>query len=403
MGCPTHLTFMPRGNITNYERREQAYVKHGLLEHYLSGLAYKVGTTWDALAYVDGFAGPWMTKDPEYADSSFGIAIDALSRCQAGLRATHQREIQIESILVEHDKEASELLKRFAASKRAPCFDVHALSGEFVEKIPDIEQIISANTQNPFRFVFLDPTGWAKIPMLRLQSFLRHRSCEVLINLMTRHIIRFLGEADREDSYHELFGRNEVLDKLRNTPRDERTDQAVREYCRSLRLLCGFKYVSSAVILKPNEESIGYFLVYATNDHHGILVFKDAEIKAARIQDNIRQEVRVKKAGGQLELPSADGPVRSRLILELRQRYGRRARGKVLQLLSTTTSAEGVPYKDLFCEAMAFPLVTPNDLVGWLKELKPHIEVKLAGQPTRRKPSPSEDFRVVVINEQALR
>lgn len=388
----------------NYEGgREQAYVKHGLLEQYLSGLAYKVGRTWDAIVYVDGFAGPWLTKDPEYADSSFGIAIEALRRCQAGLRASHQREIKIESILIEHDKVASDLLKRFAASKNAPGFGVHALSGEFVEKIPDIEQIISSNTQNPFRFVFLDPTGWAKIPMLRLQSFLRHRSCEVLINLMTRHIIRFLEEPDREDSYHDLFGRNEVLDKLRNTSRDERTDQAVREYCRSLRILCGYKYVSSAVILKPNVESIGYFLVYATNDHHGIVVFKDAEIRAARIQDDIRQEIRVRKAGGQLEFPSDEGPLKSRLILELRQRYGQRARGKVIKLLSGKTPVGGVLYEDLFCEAMAFPLVTPNDLVRWLEEMKPHIEIKLGRSPTQRKPSPSEDFRIVVINEQALR
>src|SRR6266576_2015701 len=102
MGCLSHLSFMPK-DLTNYERREQAYVKHGLLEHYLSGLAYKVGTTWDALVYIDGFAGPWLTKDPQYADSSFGIAIDVLSRCQAGLRESRQREIQIESILVEHD------------------------------------------------------------------------------------------------------------------------------------------------------------------------------------------------------------------------------------------------------------------------------------------------------------
>src|SRR5258708_33458498 len=106
---------MPRGNLSNYERREQAYVKHGLLEEYLSGLAYRVGRKWDSLVYVDGFAGPWLTKDPDYADSSFGIAIQALQRCQAGLRTSHQRELHIESILVEHNKGAAELLKSFAS------------------------------------------------------------------------------------------------------------------------------------------------------------------------------------------------------------------------------------------------------------------------------------------------
>jgi hypothetical protein len=47
MGCPTHLSFMPRVNLSNYEGgREQAYVKHSLLEIYLPELAFRVGKKW---------------------------------------------------------------------------------------------------------------------------------------------------------------------------------------------------------------------------------------------------------------------------------------------------------------------------------------------------------------------
>lgn len=403
MGYPTHALFMPKVDFSNYNKREQAYVKHCLLEEYLPDWAYKVGSKWDSLVYVDGFAGPWQTKHPDYADSSFGIAVDALRRCQTGLHEGRGRDLHMESILVDQDRAAFAHLEEFAAGKRAPGFAVHPMCGQFVDQIPAIDQLIKERTQNPFQFVFLDPHGWADIPMQRLQPFLQKRSCEVLINLMTRHIIRFLGEPDRADSYHNLFGREEVLDVLRNTPPNERIDQAVREYCRSLRLLCNFKYVSEAVILEPNEESILYFLIYATNHPRGVEVFKAAEIKAARIQDDLRQEARVRKAGGQLEFPSDDGRPRSRLIWELQQRYADIARRKVINVLSTNTSAEGVPYKELFCEAMAFPLVTPDDLVAWLKALKPNIEVNLGGVPSRRKPRPSEDFRVMVINPKALK
>jgi hypothetical protein len=65
--------------------------------------------------------------------------------------------------------------------------------------------------------------------------------------------------------------------------------------------------------------------------------------------------------------------------------------------------SSGVAYADLFCEAMAFPLVTPNDLVEWLKALEPNIKVNLAGVSSRKKPKPSEDYRVVVINSKALK
>ena len=156
----------------------------------------------------------------------------------------------------------------------------HALCGKFVDQIPIVNKLIQKNAPNPFKFVFLDPKGWSDIPMRQMQPFLKGRSCEVLINLMTRHIIRFLDEPDRAESYNDLFGREDVLDTLKKTPREnnERNpEQAVREYCRSLKLVCGFKFVSSAVILEPDEESVKYYLVYGTNDFHGIEVFKKAK------------------------------------------------------------------------------------------------------------------------------
>ncbi len=344
---------MPKVDISIYAGREQAYVKHCLLEEYLPEWAYKVGTAWDSLVYVDGFAGPWETKHPEYADSSFGIAIDALRRCSLGMQEGRGRQLGIHSILVEENKAAFAHLEKFAAGKSISGFRVSALCGEFAQQIPAINALISRTTRNPFRFVFLDPKGWSDIPMVKLQPLLRNRSCEVLINLMTRHIIRFLDEPDREGSYHNLFGRSEVLDLLRNTPAEnnERAEQAVREYCRSLRQLCDFKYVSSAVVLEPNEESVRYFLVYATNHPRGVEVFKAAESKAARIQDDIRHETHIRKTKQPVFL-FGDGPPKSRLTSQLRTRYIHRARQKVLELLSENISPAGLPYADLFCEAM---------------------------------------------------
>lgn len=77
---------MPEVDLANYLGREQAYVKHCLLEDYLPDWAYKVGSAWDSLVYVDGFAGPWQTTHADYADSSFGVAIKALHQCQADCR-----------------------------------------------------------------------------------------------------------------------------------------------------------------------------------------------------------------------------------------------------------------------------------------------------------------------------
>lgn len=395
---------MPKLDFSNYEgRREQAYVKHSLLEVYLPELAYRIGRTWDSLAYIDGFAGPWQTHDPDHADSSFGVAIEALRRSQKGLRDAHGQELHLNCVLVEKDNVAFAELERFAATETSSEFEVHALHGEFVKKIPSIDQFAKGGGKDPFKFVLLDPTGWADIPMDKLQPFLGNRPCEVLINLMTKHIIRFLEQPDRENSFRGLFARPGVVEVLRDTPPDQRVERAVQEYSISLKQLCNFKYVSSAVIMEPDREAVRYYLVFATNHPRGVEVFKAAENKAAKIQDNVRQESRVRKAGGQLEFPSANGPLKSRLVLELLQRYTENAREDVLTTLRENASTRGVPYADLFCEAMAFPLVTPNDLVGWLRALEPNIEIRLAGIPSRKKPRPSEDYHVAVINSKALK
>lgn len=391
---------MPK--ISNYEGgREPARVKHSLLEGYLPELVYRIGRTWDSFAYVDGFAGPWKTNDPNHADSSFRVAIDALRRSQKGLRDAHQRELQVTCILVEKDNIAFAELERSAASETSSEFEVHALHGEFIEKLSAIDEIAKAGGKNPFKFVLLDPTGWAQVPMERLKSFLHGRSSEVLVTLMTRDINRFLGQEDRSESYRRLFDRPGVLEKLRNTPPEERAEQAVLEYSQSLKELCGFQYVSAAVLLEPNKEAIRYFLVYGTKHYRGIEVFKTAEIKAAKLQDDLRHQAHIQKTG-QPALMFDPNPPKSRKAVALHLRYAERARNRVVAILAASRSPEGVEYRELFCEAMFFPLVTPNDLVGWLAALGPIIRIDLSGVPSRKKPKPSEDYRVVVINPQAL-
>jgi three-Cys-motif partner protein len=391
---------MPKANLSAYKGREQAYVKHYLLEKYLAPLAYKVGSKWGSFVYIEGFSGPWQTTRPDYGDSSFGVAVDTLRDVQRGLRETWRRNLPILAILVEQDKRAFAELQKFASEASSAGFIVHPICGEFVASIPEINRVVRERAQNPFRFVFLDPKGWADIPMKALQPFLRDRSCEVLINLMTRHIIRFLGQPDRKRSYSNLFGRDGVVEKLQAEAKDERTDQAVREYCRSLRQLCDFGYVSSAVVFDPADQNVRYFLVYGTNHPRGIGVFKDAEMTAARIQDSVRHETQARKTE-QTELLFTNVPLESRLSHDLRQRYLKKARAKVVDTLRRSKSGI-VLYSELFCEAMAFPLVAPDDLRHWIELFAPYIEVHLSGSTRRKKPSPEADDKVVVLERSKL-
>lgn len=158
----THLSLMPKVDLTNYEGREQAYVKHCLLEEYLSRWGYKIGSSWDPLVFIDGFAGPWGSKDREFADASFGIAIKALNDAIDGLFRKLHRTVQGVCVFVEKEPQPCAKLDEFARTHSTDRVRAKALKGRFAENIPAIEDYIATVGTNPFKFVFLDQKGWVR-------------------------------------------------------------------------------------------------------------------------------------------------------------------------------------------------------------------------------------------------
>jgi len=393
---------MPKVDFSAYEGREQAYIKHCLLEEYLPDWGLKVGSQWDSLVYVDGFAGPWDVRSPDFADSSFGVAIASLDRVAKGLNEHRRKKLNVQCILVEQDKAAFKTLSTVAESVSRPGFQVKAISGEFIEQLTEINKIVQRAGSSPFKFVFLDPKGWSDIPMQRLRPFLTDRSCEVVVNLMTRFIIRFFDQPDRAESCRELFGRDDVLPIVQAAPPEDRQDVLVREYCKSLHTLCGFKYVSSAVILEPNRDDIRYFLVYGTNHHRGVEVFKTAERKAARLQDEIRHAASVQKSGQEDMMGTLFGGAspKSRHAYWLWERYCAKAKRKVIERILAAPTG-GVLFTELFCDAMAFPLVTPTDLYGWIKGWEKYLSLRLE-DPSKKKPSPDQNDWVEAKDRQSF-
>ena len=93
--------------------------------------------------------------------------------------------------------------------------------------------------------------------------------------------------------------------------------------------------MSAAVILEPEEEAVRYFLVYGTNHPRGVEVFKSAETKAARIQDQVRNDTLVRKTH-QPSLIFDDAPPSSRISSKLRQFYSEKARRRVVQIFAAS-------------------------------------------------------------------
>ncbi len=129
---------MPKLTFSNYEGREHAYVKHYLLERYLSRWGYKIGSKWDPLVFVDGFAGPWGAKDAEFNDASFGIAIRAMNEAVRVLRSLGRTTRGV-CIFVEKEAAPFARLEEFTRKYCTEAVRALALRGRFTDRIPDID------------------------------------------------------------------------------------------------------------------------------------------------------------------------------------------------------------------------------------------------------------------------
>lgn len=78
-----------------YVGREQAYIKHLLLDGYLERLLYIVGWSADLLGhdeiiFVDCFAGPWQDESNDLGSTSIAISMNLLSKVQYALKAVNK-------------------------------------------------------------------------------------------------------------------------------------------------------------------------------------------------------------------------------------------------------------------------------------------------------------------------
>jgi hypothetical protein len=69
-----------------YRGREQAYIKHKLLEAYLYKLFMIVGKHHDVISYVDCFAGPWTEDSEKLEGTSISISLRIMSMCAESLK-----------------------------------------------------------------------------------------------------------------------------------------------------------------------------------------------------------------------------------------------------------------------------------------------------------------------------
>lgn len=383
----------------NYQGREQAYVKHFVLEKYLERLVYKLGyfsKNGITLNYVDGFSGPWNQHASDFSDTSPFIAMKQLDQARENLEKQGRR-VLVRCLFIEKDPDAYKRLKGLL--RHFPALQVSALHGTFEEHIPDVIRFARVG-RDPFAFVFIDPKGWTGYGLQAITPVLQLAPGEVLINFMTKDIKRFIDheESSARPTFVDLYGDDRFRQQWQGLQLLDREDAIVTEYCRRIRSAGQFGYCASTVILDPKRDRTHYHLVYATRSLHGLVTFREIERAAMNEQHAVRSDAQQRNRvarSGQQELFAAQDVSFASYTKELQDRYESRARDAIRGELQR---AGDVVYDDIIAMALGWPMVSEATVKRWLTDWKKRGEIDYRGlRDGERAPKIKRQHRIVRV------
>lgn len=277
----------------SYHGREQAFVKHHLLETYLLRLFMIIGRNQKSIRYVDCFSGPWQEGSDDLQDTSIGISLKIIQKCRERLKQMG-RDVTFHTLFIEKDKNSFQKLQSYLAGVPQQEVSTKALLGDFF----DLRSVILEWCgQEEFTFFFIDPTGWKEIVEIpTLAPLLRRPNSEFLINFMYDFLLRTHNQELHQEDMLAIFG--EIPDTDGLTP-EEREERLVSLYLKHLKEILpargGRPRAVTVPVLKPTIDRTLYHLVYLTRHPKGITVFMEASEKLDLVQRQTREQAKQNK------------------------------------------------------------------------------------------------------------
>jgi three-Cys-motif partner protein len=274
----------------SYHGREQAFVKHRLLETYLQRLFMIIGLNQRSIRYVDCFSGPWQEDSADLSDTSIGIALKIIRKSREGLRK-RGRDVTFHALFIEKDKNAFRKLHDHLQGLSKEEVSADAFLGGFFDLR---ESILKWCGSEDFTFFFIDPNGWKNVVEIpTLTPLLRRPNSEFLINFMYDFLLRTHTQESFREDMQAIFG--EVPDTEGLTP-EEKEEYLISLYRKRLKEIppsWGSKPRAVSVpVLYPTIDRTLYHLVYLTRHPKGITVFMDASEKLDLVQRRARVQAK---------------------------------------------------------------------------------------------------------------
>ncbi len=367
-----------------YEDREQTQVKHQILQRYLSAFVPIVGNWASDIAYIDCLAGPWQSIDPNLKDTSFARAIEELKSTRRVL-AERGKVPTMRCLFIEKETAPFQRLKRFCDEIKD--VEVTPKNWDFTTHVADVVKFAKERSKS-FPFVFIDPKGWEPLAIELIAPILRLDPGEVLINLMTSWITRFLS--DETKPFHRLLGSD--LPRLRQLRGAEQEEELVRSYKDAVAKAGNFKYVCALPVMKSDQDAFHFHMIYATRHIRGVEVFKETEKAIIPFMHETRakaQERRRIEQSGQSSFLPAEALYKEKRFTQYQLRNLEIAKCELRDMLETT---DQVLYDDAWAKVMQHSAVTGRDFRDWVSEWKASGALTFINlQPGQKLPQKSAD------------
>jgi three-Cys-motif partner protein len=387
-------------DVTRYDGRVPAFVKHTFLSHYLPALCQKVSSVFGEFIYIDGFAGPWKASDTEaYQDTSFGVALDAMGATR-GFQRKQGRAVKMTAYLVEKDDAAFAELKKLAGLHAE--VTVHPIHGAFESHF---SQILAKLPPQAFVFSLIDPKGM-KLDLRSLHPLLARKNSEVLINFMYDFISRFVRHPN------EAIGSNmkallphvdwdDLVARLKKaTCSEERERLIVNAFRASVKREGGFAFVPSLTVQKTLSDRTLYHLVFGTRSAIGLEVFRQSQVKALTAQATVRSKAKDEQAiqiTGQGSLWG--GADREIFDFSTRQIEEGLAQGRSAAEQIILSSAAGIRWKNLWPSVLNDSVITTSGLGRAINDLRKLGRITAPDWPSEKKIIPVSDQLLLPPNE----
>lgn len=279
-----------------YDGREQAWIKHRLLESYLEKLLLIIGMAARShgkveICFVDCFAGPWGDDSEQMEGTSIAISMRTMAMCKQklaklGVNAT------MRALYIELDSRAFERLSAYLQNATPAGVDAECRQGDFLALRQDI---LTWCGSTAFAFFFIDPKGWKTVSIPNLRPLLARPRSEFLINFMYDFINRTAAMREWQVEIAEFLSQPvEVIEGLHGAHPQIRERALLGTYREGIknavppqrgRFGPRTAYVR---VMDRNRERAKYHLVYLTTHPVGIIEFMQISQSVELIQRRVR-------------------------------------------------------------------------------------------------------------------